>query len=64
MTTTDPATLEHMKDMFIDNADRVSPNSLINIERTQLSNGTKLTITSSEPDTVKLIQDRASTASV
>lgn len=62
MTTSDSATLEHMKSMFTQNKDKISPNSLIKTERTELSNWTKLTITSTDADTVKLIQDRAKNA--
>ncbi|MDD2565859.1 MAG: hypothetical protein PHZ26_01570 [Candidatus Gracilibacteria bacterium] len=62
MTTTDAATLEHMKSMFTQNALKASKNTLINVERTELSNGTKLTITSTDTSTIKSIQERAASA--
>jgi F0F1-type ATP synthase beta subunit len=51
-----------MKSMFTQNALKAPKNTLIKVERTQLSNGTKLTVTSTDANTVKLIQDRAASA--
>lgn len=62
LTTSDSATLEHMKAMFTQNALKAPKNTLIKVERTQLSNGTKLTVTSTDANTVKLIQDKAKLA--
>lgn len=62
MTTTDSATLEHMKSMFAQKQTKASPNSLIKTERVLLSNGIKLTITSTDAATIKLIQDKAAVA--
>ena len=62
MTTTDPATLEHMKSMFTQNSEKIPKNTLIKIERSELSNGTKLTITSEDVATISLIQEKANTA--
>ena len=62
LTTSDSATLEHMKAMFTQNALKAPKNALIKITRTQLSNGTKLTVTSTDANTIKLIQDKAASA--
>jgi hypothetical protein len=62
MTSEDPATLAHIKSMITQNAAKTPNNALIKIERTELPNGVKMTTTSTDPATVKSIQDRANNA--
>ncbi|MDD2487629.1 MAG: hypothetical protein PHS92_04650 [Candidatus Gracilibacteria bacterium] len=62
MTSSDTATIEHMKAMFTKNSTKTPGNTLIKIERSQLTNGMKMTVTSTDPATIKQIQDNAASA--
>ena len=62
LTTTDPATLEHIKTMYAQDKAKTPRNTSIAMERTELSNGMKLTITGADENTVKLIQEKANAA--
>ena len=62
MTTTDPATLEHLKLMVTSNMMDPISSSSVKLEKSQISNGIKMTMTSTDPATVRSIQDRAASA--
>lgn len=62
LTSKDSTTLAHIKDMLKQNSIKTQINQNISITRTELADGIKITATSSDKDTVKLIQDRATNA--
>lgn len=62
MTSTDPATIEHIKLMVTQMSNNNSLNWLIKTERVEIANWMKMTVTSTDANTVKLIQERSNNA--